>query len=492
MTGHQWTVAELSLLRSMADEGHSSQTIAKALGRSRSAVCGMAHRRGLRLPGPANAERKAAKAARLAAKPARRGGWTQTRTEQLAALVAEGLTAREIGERMGASKQAVIDACKRYGIEMRRGRKRVHEQAAEGEGPKIRRPRWTPQRVAELSALVAAGMKAAEIGERMGLAKPSVLKACRRHGLTLQRWYKPIWTDDRLAVLRECAAAQASAEEAAERLGVPVDSVKRAARKFRLTLHRRPLPAEGGEHGGYRPQRVWTDDKLAVMREVAAAGGTAAQAAERLGVPASALKSAARKFRIKFDPAGVKAASIWDGKDDRLRELVAAGLTRPRIAEQLGVSVSSVRSRCLALGIGDVRNGRVHKAGVGPSPAAQVSLAGVSSSRISYLADGRITQARLLEPAPVPVGNVVPLPVTRPTGASGRLPFLDAVNGRCRMPLWADKGHVPLEDKFVCGVPTKSLKESYCPACRATAWTKPRAPVRRAVKAAIERRVGSW
>ena len=455
MSRRAWSEADYALLRSMADEGRTARDIAAALGRTRAAVCGMAHRCGVRLAGQYTRGHKITI-----------GGWTQARTDRLRELVESGLTAAEIGAELGASKQGIIDACKRYGIVMRRGR-----------------GRWTPQRVAELSAHVAAGKKAAEIGELMGLAQISVLKACKRYGLTLQRWHKPMWTDKRLAVLRDCAAAEASAEEAAERLGVPVDAVKRAARRFGLVLHRRPAAAKGGEHGGYRPQRVWTEDKLAVMREVAAAGGTAAQAAERLGVPASALKSAARKFRIKFDPAGVKAASIWDGKDERLRELVAAGLTRPRIAEQLGVSLTSLRSRCLALGIGDVRSGRAQKAGVAPSPAGQVTLAGVGSA-------GAPTKRAASEVRPVT--NVIPLPVTRPTGEAGRLPFLEAVNGRCRMPLWSDKGHVPMEEKFVCGAATASLKESYCPACRAKAWTKARAPVRRAVKAAIERRVGGW
>lgn len=471
MSAKAWTVADHALLRSMADEGHSSHTIAKALGRSRSAVCGMARRQGLRLIGPDSETRKE-----------KRGGWTQARTEMLAAHVAAGLTAEEIGTRLRVSRTSVIAACRRYGIEMQRGRKRVRPAPPEREKAAVARPSWTPERVDQLRALVADGLTSSQIADRMGASRKSVAGACRRYGIAVECGRKRIWSEERTAILRALAAAGVPTGEAAKRLGVSVGALCGAARKVGVSF--KPEPEADGRHGGYRPHRVWTEERLAIVREVAASGGTAAQAADRLGVPAGALKSAARKHGITFDSLAAKQATIWDGKEDRLRELVAAGFTRARIARELGVSESSVRTRCLALRIGAVRETRVQKAGAAPAPAGQVTLAVVRSLG----AASPVCEAA----EPRALSNVIPLPTPRPTGEAGPLPFLDAVNGRCRMPLWSDAGHEPLEDKFVCGAPVASLKESYCPACRATAWTKARNPNRVAIKREIERRAQSW
>lgn len=174
MTWRPWTATDLRHLRSMIEEGCSSGTIAKALGRSRGAVCGMAHRHGMRLPGASNAEKMASKAAR-----ARSGRtpthWPQWRVDLLRQLAAKGLSSAQVARELDVT----VDAVKRKAL-----RAGVSFSSREGGGNSTT---WDdPHRLARLAELVAKGWSSNDIARDLGISRGKVLGRCRRDGLKLQ------------------------------------------------------------------------------------------------------------------------------------------------------------------------------------------------------------------------------------------------------------------------------------------------------------------
>lgn len=118
----EWTAEEETIADEMAATGLSSYQIASALNRSHSAVTSAFSRRGIRLPRKGGADLARIAAIRELAKPAE-------------------LSARQIGERLGITRNAVIGLAHRHGIQLRTPQP---PKARTAESPPRPRKPWSP------------------------------------------------------------------------------------------------------------------------------------------------------------------------------------------------------------------------------------------------------------------------------------------------------------------------------------------------------------
>lgn len=315
--------------------------------------------------------------------------------------------------------------------------------------------RWPAWRVDLLRMLAGNGLSAKAIAREMDLTELAVKVKAQRLGISFTSRTPSIWRDPaNVARLAALVAEGWSPAEIARDMGVARNTVIGRARRDGLTFaarRARRAAEAAGRHGGFRAARTWSDADLALVREIAEAGGTAAQAARRLCVETGALTHAARKAGIRFLSQTAKTARMWEGRDARLRELARAGFAASRIALDLGVTVDAVRARCRALRLPMPRDGRA-----GPAP---VTLSLVPAAEPMHV----------VEPAPMPVVEREPMHVVE------REPMHvpEAAGGRCRAPLWPDEGYTPLADKFYCGAP-QAAGSIWCAQCRTRLTTRAR------------------
>ena len=100
--------------------------------------------------------------------------WTGREERQAISLYREGLTMREIGERIGRTKRAV--------------QKRIHYFRGEGVELKPRQFKWTPEEITSLLFLYQQGVVLTEISEKIGRshdATRTMLKELRRGNINI-------------------------------------------------------------------------------------------------------------------------------------------------------------------------------------------------------------------------------------------------------------------------------------------------------------------
>jgi DNA-binding CsgD family transcriptional regulator len=94
------------------------------------------------------------------------------RAKAVAKLAAKGLRAKEIGERLGYTKNAVVGICDRNGIQL------------------TTLERWRAirlQRIAAIQKMARDGLSAAEIGVHLGMSRPHVHNFARKEGISIPR-----------------------------------------------------------------------------------------------------------------------------------------------------------------------------------------------------------------------------------------------------------------------------------------------------------------
>ncbi len=109
--------------------------------------------------------------------------WTPRRRQNLARLIAEGLTYREIGRRMRISREAVKGAATYYGL--------MRPERRQGGRP------WTRDEYDVLERMIQAGHTYREIGERLEREVSAIRHATARIGLShperQRRRRNPAW-----------------------------------------------------------------------------------------------------------------------------------------------------------------------------------------------------------------------------------------------------------------------------------------------------------
>lgn len=98
---------------------------------------------------------------------------------------------------------------------------------------------WIGERLEALQRLaVIEKLSARQISDRIeGATRNSVMGACRRHGITLGgRKANPVWTSERLELLKNLVAEGLSSAEIALRLGCGKGSVVRACHRYNVRL----------------------------------------------------------------------------------------------------------------------------------------------------------------------------------------------------------------------------------------------------------------
>lgn len=88
----------------------------------------------------------------------------------------------------------------------------------------------------------------------------------------------------------------------------------------------------------------WTDDKLAQLREMAQAGKTAAEAAERFGVKRGTINAVSSRNDIRWPRAGAVTCRRMRAGTPFYEARQAMGLTQIEAADEIGCSEASVKN----------------------------------------------------------------------------------------------------------------------------------------------------
>lgn len=94
--------------------------------------------------------------------------WPPERIEHMQLLFTEGLSARQVGERLGVSHRAVLAKCSRLGVSV--------GHASE---------EWPEEKILRLRELAGKGYSSSDIGAMMSLTKNAVVGKARRSGIAL-------------------------------------------------------------------------------------------------------------------------------------------------------------------------------------------------------------------------------------------------------------------------------------------------------------------
>ena len=191
--------------------------------------------------------------------------------------------------------------------------KKRRRQAAKLARPSPAPRVWTPERDTELRRLDALKLTEAEIGERMGLSKPSI--ACRRGVLGLGR--RVAWSGEDDARLRELAVSKTPNVSIAAEMSRTLAAVR--ARRRHLGLGVDLLPR-------------WTASEDALVRNTSP---------EEVVAWTGRSKVSVFNRRAKLG-ATTRTCKRWSGSDDAL---VLAGGVLEDIARELGRTVGSIRHR---------------------------------------------------------------------------------------------------------------------------------------------------
>jgi GcrA cell cycle regulator len=95
--------------------------------------------------------------------------WPPERIEHMQLLFTEGLSARQVGERLGVSHRAVLAKCSRLGVTAGRPSQE-----------------WPPERVDRLRELATMNLTASQIGAELGITKNAALGKMHREGIERQ------------------------------------------------------------------------------------------------------------------------------------------------------------------------------------------------------------------------------------------------------------------------------------------------------------------
>lgn len=99
--------------------------------------------------------------------------WTPELVEQLKQLRAAGLSASQIADRLGMTRNAIVGACRRRGIPPSGERTNAHK------GPRVK---WTNHMVARLREAWHQRIPSFQIAEELGCTTLAVQQAARRYG----------------------------------------------------------------------------------------------------------------------------------------------------------------------------------------------------------------------------------------------------------------------------------------------------------------------
>jgi transcriptional regulator with XRE-family HTH domain len=91
-----------------------------------------------------------------------------------------------------------------------------------------------------------------------------------------------------------------------------------------------------------RPKRAMTSKYEASLREMAAAGMSRTQAAERLGIAPAIVCGTASRLNIVFQDGRKTPREATMARVERVRQLAAAGLTVTQVAKEIGVAQPEV------------------------------------------------------------------------------------------------------------------------------------------------------
>jgi hypothetical protein len=242
--------------------------------------------------------------------------------------------------------------------------------------------RWSPSDDRLLGRLYAAGLARAELAARLGRSEYAVDARRRSLGVAarpgLRRWSE---LEDEL--VRAAAAAGVPATELAARIGRPADAVWRRRRRLGLASAgpRLYTPAEeealrlaveqGADLGqlaaawgrssaalalrarqlglvSVRPRRRWLPEEDRLIREGYGRGLSCAAIGRLLSPPRSADAVAARARTLGLGNYGRRWTAA---EDERLRNLLAAGVAPEQAAGSLVRTPEAVRQRTRALGL---------------------------------------------------------------------------------------------------------------------------------------------
>ena len=95
--------------------------------------------------------------------------WPPERIDHMMHLFSGGLSARQVGERLGVSHRAVLAKCSRLGVT-------VGQPSQE----------WPPERVDRLRELATMNLSASQIGAELGITKNAALGKMHREGIERQ------------------------------------------------------------------------------------------------------------------------------------------------------------------------------------------------------------------------------------------------------------------------------------------------------------------
>ena len=197
---------------------------------------------------------------------------------------------------------------------------------------------WSEENVARLHQMVNAGIRAADIAKVLGFTEKSVIHKMTRLGLRSKVQRQSTWTPEKDRRLREMVDAGLSNEEIARELGYSPSFIIDKKKSLGLRI---------------KQVAKWTDESINRLREMVEAGIKVEEIARALGCSRNAvthkMSRLGLKSKIRYVPT---APTSWTPeKEQRLREMVAAGASNAEIAQSLGFSVGSINEKKKRLGL---------------------------------------------------------------------------------------------------------------------------------------------
>lgn len=240
-------------------------------------------------------------------------------------------TVEELGEELGKSTRAV-------GAKLRALDGVVAKKNATAS-------KWPEDEANHLATLIDEGKTDVEIAEIMG----KTVKQVRGKALSMQLMDKLVivkqektekaktFTDDETALVQEMAENGEFIEDIAETVGKTVRQVRGKLLSLKLTAPQREKKSD-------TKTKVYTDEVVAQVKEMVAAGDTAEAIAEALELNPVGLKSWLGRNKLKTADMGTGKAPKYTEEDIAVIERIASeGGTVEQAAEELGRTVQSVR-----------------------------------------------------------------------------------------------------------------------------------------------------
>ncbi len=197
-------------------------------------------------------------------------------------LVAQGLSAQKVAERLGRTEGAIYS--------------RAYEM-----GARVHRGLWSPRDYVRLCELADQGLTVSEIADQMWRTETSVrtyarkqsVSIARKEGVTIRR--KGGWSSQEHDRLCELAARGRTLSEIADQMGRSTESIRMHARKEGVTITR---------------LGAWTDADVARLRELAAQGLLIQEIADLMGRTTGAVRTKVNKLRADDKQDGVGSQRV--------------------------------------------------------------------------------------------------------------------------------------------------------------------------------------